>query len=169
MNELEFLDAWKNVEPAIASVLRSRRVFGEDLTDLIAEARMKCWRFRHQRDDRPFKTWAIRIACNAHLDALRMSSRRIQALSYDALEQPDMLYGIAVEMDPLADAMPQWMHGMPRTLKQALLYSVSGLNSREMALALGCTIPAARCRLYRARAWAINRLKDENGKMLVTP
>lgn len=142
----------RRVFALIGSFLRRR----QDVEDLAQEVFLKAYlaigRFR---PGAPFGPWLHRIAVNACYDHLRKIRRRPE-LALDDLgerEKRDLSAGIE-SGDRLAarDLGERILATLPPKDRLAItLREVQGFEIAEIASALGCSRPAAKVRLFRAR------------------
>ncbi|MGD1094898.1 MAG: sigma-70 family RNA polymerase sigma factor [Bryobacteraceae bacterium] len=113
------------------------------------------------RGDACFKTWITRIVVNCCFMQLREPRRRVTWVDLDSVRGwhvQDILTSAAPTPERAAwwneitVAFSDAVARLPKHLREAYaLYSVSGLSLREVAAALGLTVPATKTRLFRAR------------------
>jgi RNA polymerase sigma-70 factor (ECF subfamily) len=88
--------------------------------------------------------WVFRIAQNVWRDAHRRRSRSVEhAVDADAAARADQVAGLDLQ---------RGLDSLPDDERVALLLGeMGGLSYAEIADATGCTVPAVRSRIYRAR------------------
>ena len=116
--------------------------------DAAQETFLRAWRhlgdFRRESSE---KTWLMRIAMNVCRDMLRTGwfrrmDRRVTPEELPLVSEPD-------EERPLL--AQQVMALPPKYRESILLYYYQGMNTKEMAQALGISFNTAKSRLLRAR------------------
>jgi RNA polymerase sigma-70 factor, ECF subfamily len=134
----------------------------EDAVDLSQEAWVKAWqRLRQFQGGSSFATWLTRIVINLCLDALRRQ-KRLQAESVEELSaegglerhlplvQVDMLEGLErEELRRRIDAGLSQLSDAHRTV--LILHEFEGLEYKECAKRMGCSIGTIMSRLFYAR------------------
>lgn len=165
----------------IGSFLRRR----QDVEDLAQEVFLKAYlamgRFR---PGAPFAPWLNRIAVNACYDHLRKSRRRPEVSLTDLADRESIFIhhlaargylsaggesGDHVAAKDLAERILATLP--PRDRLAITLREVQGFEIAEIASALGCTRPAAKVRLFRARRAmqaTLERLIREEEQMVRT-
>jgi RNA polymerase sigma-70 factor (ECF subfamily) len=156
--------------PSLLGVARRILRSEEESQDAVQSAYLSAFRHLHSfRGDAAFKTWITRIVTNHCLMRLRQPWLRIQWMDLDALAANGRSSRLASsapspeasafcrEIDSaLADATAR----LPEKLCEVFhLYAVSGLTLKQVAAAIGLTLPAAKSRLFRARARMRERLR----------
>jgi len=134
----------------------------EDAQDAVQVAFFSA--FRHLsafRGDSSFKTWITRIVVNCCLMQLRASRRRALWVRLDYLEAGQGQKFLAsrspspedfASRGEIASACSGAVSKLPPHLREAFtLYADLGLSVKEVAAALGVTLPAAKTRIFRAR------------------
>ena len=139
-------------------ILRSE----EDSQDAVQVAYFSAFQHLHSfRGDACFKTWITRIVMNCCLMQLRERRRHIACVNLDDLEGgrgADTLTCPAPTPEKTAwrreitSAVSHAVSRLPKPQREVYSLSASGLAVREIAAALGLTVPAAKTRLFRARA-----------------
>ena len=114
------------------------------------------------REDSSFKTWMARIVLNCCLMQLRdpwHRSARVspedpdRARGWDVLSSPSPTPEKTAWCQEIAAAHSKAVARLPRHLREVYtLHAVSGLSVKEVADQLRVTVPAAKARLFRARA-----------------
>ncbi len=130
------------------------------------------------RGDAPERIWLLRIARNVCLDYLRSPrarARRTASLEEsqeqgrepggdaDAIagKEPPLTVEQSVRQREMTDCVQQFVLSLPETLRTPLiLHDMEDLTNAEIAGVLGCSLPAAKMRLHRARA-ALRQMMDE--------
>lgn len=136
----------------VGSFLRRR----QDVEDLVQEIFLKAYlaigRFR---PGAPFAPWLHRIAVNACYDHLRSIRRRPEVALDDLAEREKVYLSAGVQSDDRAAARDLAERILatlsPKDRLAITLREVQGLEIAEVASVLGCTRPAAKVRLFRAR------------------
>ena len=124
--------------------------------DAAQETFLRAWRhlgdFRRESSE---KTWLMRIAMNVCRDMLRTSwfrrmDRRVTPEELPLVSEPE-------EERPL---LAQEVMALPAKYREPiLLYYYQGMNTKDMAEALGISFNTAKSRLLRARALLKTRLE----------
>jgi RNA polymerase sigma-70 factor (ECF subfamily) len=113
------------------------------------------------RGDACFKTWITRIVVNCCLMQLRERRRHVACVYLEDLQAgrgADILPSQAPTPEKSAwrgevkSAISHAVSRLPKPQREVYNLSVSGLPVREIAATLGLTVPAAKTRLFRARA-----------------
>jgi len=146
--------------PAVMSLCLSMLRDRSSAEDAAQEAFLKAYRSLDRfRDDASFSTWMYRIASNHCLDVLRSRSRE-KTDSLDAIlevEDGDVGPRLPSTPDPTAaledaDLVERALKRLPPEYRLILtLREVQGLDYRELADTLGCSLDAVKSRLKRAR------------------
>jgi RNA polymerase sigma-70 factor, ECF subfamily len=120
------------------------------------------------RGDACFKTWISRIVVNCCLMHLRQTRRQLAWIRLDSDTcqlGPDKLTSRAPTPEKLtwcqeaSSAVGDAVAKLPRRLREPYaLYTISGLSLKEVAEAMGLTVPAVKTRIFRARAGVRSRL-----------
>ena len=134
------------------SILRRR----EDAQDAVQQAMLRAWERRAQVREGSFRGWLTRIVIN---ECRNIQRARMRVIPMDELpERPASSReddgALAMAMDALAEKL--------RT--PLLLRYMEGFTEKEIAQALGITLPAVKSRLHRAR----RVLREELGDSEVT-
>lgn len=171
----EVLLRWheRQVFALIGSFLRRR----QDVEDLAQEVFLKAYlgigRFR---PGEPFAPWLRRIAVNACYDHLRRIRRRPEVALDDLGEREKGYLSASVESgDRVAarDLAERILATLaPKDRLAITLREVQGFEIAEIAGALGCSRPAAKVRLFRARRAmqaALQRLIRQEEQMANRP
>lgn len=140
-------------------ILRSH----EDSLDAVQTAYLSAYKhFSSFRDDASFKTWITRIVINQCLVYFRKPERRLRWVWLDDVDPDGRPFALPGDMPSPEDiassreTAERLAHAM-RTLRPHMrqvvhLITVSGLSMTDAADALGISVPAAKTRLFRARA-----------------
>lgn len=142
----------RRVFALIGSFIRRR----QDVEDLAQEVFLKAYlALGGFRPGAPFAPWLKRIAVNTCYDHLRKIRRRPE-MALDDLAESEKMYLAAgggsddrVAARDLAERILATLS--PKDRLAITLREVQGLEIAEIAHALGCTRPAAKVRLFRAR------------------
>ena len=150
--------------------------------DLTQETLMRAWRgLPYLREPQAARAWLYRIATNVMVERARADQRRIITLGGDTvsvgvpasdegaaiqLEQADMSACVNDLTDRLSDAQRAVL----------LLHDGHGLSNPQIAELLGCSLPAVKIRLHRARARLTRMVEvhceignDERGVVICEP
>ena len=115
------------------------------------------------RGDSSAATWVYRIATHIAFDRLRSVAAQRTGEALLRIAPPPSTRPANAEEALVRREMNDCIRGhiaaLPRTYRSALLLSDEGLDSREIARALGVSVATAKIRLHRARA----RLKKTLG------
>src|SRR5579885_2162313 len=96
-----------------------------------------------------FKTWLLRVVCNAALDLGRQRGRR-EAISLEAAVADDPAAGL--ERADVRRHLDQALAALPEAQRRTfVLHADAGLSYREVADALGISIGTVISRLFYAR------------------
>ncbi len=154
--------------------LHDRRIFAiiggfirrkQDVEDLAQEVFLKAYQaIGRFRPGEPFAPWVNRIAVNTCYDHLRATRRRPEIMLGDLADsETDFLYrynergapssgGEALDRVAARDLAERILATLPPKDRLAItLREVQGFEIAEIASALGCSGPAAKVRLFRAR------------------
>ncbi len=146
-------------------ILRSE----EDSQDAVQVAYSSAFQHLHSfRGDACFKTWITRIVVNCCLMQLRERRRHVACVYMDDLpggRGADILH--SPEPTPekntwrreITSAISYAVSRLPKPQREVYSLSASGLPVKEIAAMLGLTLPAAKTRLFRARAGVRLHLK----------
>jgi RNA polymerase sigma-70 factor (ECF subfamily) len=133
----------------------------EDAEDLTQETILRAYRAFDQYNTKySFENWLFRITYNLFLDLKRSRRRRIQAQSYDALEDQGIWFD-AIDDAPTAEdylmaqvtdeRLVKAFAELPPQHRQILLLShVEELSYAQIAERLGIELNTVRSRLHRA-------------------
>jgi RNA polymerase sigma-70 factor (ECF subfamily) len=124
------------------------------------------------RGDAAFSTWLYRIAANKCLDARRKLAReKSQSLDalLDAEDGPSLERLLATEGPERSAADKQLVEAVLAELPEAYrmiltLREVSGLDYKEIAEVMDCSLDSVKARLRRARAELLEKLRHFAGK-----
>ena len=134
------------------SILRRR----EDAQDAVQQAMLRAWERRTQVREGSFRGWLTRIVIN---ECRNIQRARMRVIPMDELPERSAPSreddgALAMAMDALAEKL--------RT--PLLLRYMEGFTEKEIAQALGVTLPTVKSRLHRAR----RALREELGDSEVT-
>jgi RNA polymerase sigma factor (sigma-70 family) len=178
MTESEFLREWKQVEPKVRTVLKSKKTNLDDIEDIVMDTWLKCMSSRHTCDRSKFKQWVMIIALNKGVDLLRKPDTR--AFRLDAPLEFDLPGGRSskaysaelvdrkVSHKPFAEAFPFWFYRLPKTYQTVARLRACGCSVAEIAAMTGDTTGSVKIRLHRAkkeaaRLIALDKQKDPTG------
>jgi RNA polymerase sigma-70 factor (ECF subfamily) len=157
----DFAELVRRHHPAVLSLCRSMLGSEDSAQEAAQEAFLKAYfRLEAFRGESAFPTWVHRIAYNLCIDALRRRSR-LEEESLDALLESGgprldaLLRGREPPGDPAGDAdlVDRVLGRLSEDYRLILtLREVLGLDYRELAEAMGCSLDSAKARLRRARA-----------------
>jgi RNA polymerase sigma-70 factor (ECF subfamily) len=134
--------------------------------DLTQETLVRAWRGLPQlREPQAARAWLYQIATNVMVERARADQRRIITMANDTvpagppttdegaiqLEQADMSACVNDLTDRLSDAQRAVL----------LLHDAHGFSNPQIAALLGCSLPAVKIRLHRARA-RLTRMVEEH-------
>jgi RNA polymerase sigma-70 factor, ECF subfamily len=155
-----------------SSLCAARRILRseEESQDAVQTAYLSAFRHLHTfRGDASFKTWITRIVTNHCLMRLRQPWLRKGWTDLDSLAANGESSRLASSgPTPEASAFCREVGAavadaaarLPKPLCEVFqLYAVSGLSLRQVAAAMGLTLPAAKSRLFRANARMRERLR----------
>ncbi len=142
----------RRVFALIGSFIRRRQDVEDLAQDVFLKAYLALGRFR---PGAPFAPWLKRIAVNTCYDHLRKIRRRPE-VALDDLAGNEKAYlsagGESGDRVAARDLAERILATLPPKDRLAItLREVQGLEIAEIARALGCTRPAAKVRLFRAR------------------
>jgi RNA polymerase sigma factor (sigma-70 family) len=175
MTENEFLREWKAAEPKIRRVLRYRKVFGEELEDILADTRLRCYMNRHSCELGKFGRWSMSIARNLHIDRIRLcESKAVSLQNQVTIEMPGGRSRCMRELTdrsnrkPFHESFPFWFYKLPKTYQTAARLRACGCSVAEIAAMTGDTVSSVKTRLYRvkkeaARLIELDKQKDPTG------
>lgn len=139
-----------------------------------AEAFFRCW--RHAKTYRPggkgrFRTWVFTIARNQAMTLVGKQAKGPGSLQgvFNREDMPPAEPEDPHTPDPetlafqgqRAEALSRAIHALPETLREALLLAIEpDLTYADIAEILGCTVPAVKARVHKARV----RLRREMGE-----
>ena len=148
----EFELAFKGVSRSAFLLARHLGRDTEAATDIVQEAALRAWRYRSSRSGE-FRPWFLAIV-------FRLSRSRLPAwLPLPASWEPIAPDPIAMSMDP---ALVAAMRELPGRQRAALwLRYCDDLAVTDVARIIGCTEPAAKQLLLRAREALRKRLEIE--------
>ena len=136
--------------------------------DAVQSAYLSAFRHLHSfRGDAAFKTWITRIVTNHCLMRLRQPWRRwidFDTLAVNGgsskLTSPEPTPEASASCREIATALAAATASLPKPLLDVFqLYAFAGLSLRQVAAAMGLTLPAAKSRLFRANARMRKRLQ----------
>jgi RNA polymerase sigma-70 factor (ECF subfamily) len=156
--------------PSLLSVARRILRSEEESQDAVQSAYLSAFRHLHGfRGDAAFKTWITRIVTNHCLMRLRQPWLRIKWIDLDALAasgRSSRLTSSAPSPEASAfsgeidSAVADAAGRLPEKLSEVFhLYAFSGMTLKQVAAAMGLTLPAAKSRLFRATARMRERLQ----------
>jgi RNA polymerase sigma-70 factor, ECF subfamily len=149
--------------PSSLGVARRILRSDEESQDAVQSAYLSAFRHLHSfREDATFKTWITRIVTNHCLMRLRQPWIRMKRIGLDALAgtrgslrlaSPAPTPEASAFRREVASALADAAAGLPKPLCDVFhLYAVSGLSLKQVAAAMSLTLPAAKSRLFRAKA-----------------
>jgi len=135
----------------------------EESRDAVQSAFLSAFRHLHSfRGDSSFKTWLGRIVVNQCCMHLRQPEQRLSWVDLDSLYESgleDKLASPALTPEKLTlhgeirAAVADGVSRLPEPLREVFsLYTGAGLSLKEVAGALGLTLPAVKTRLFRANS-----------------
>ena len=129
------------------SVLRRR----QDAEDAVQQALLKGWAAREKARPGCEQAWVMRIVINEcrNIQRYRMRVTPVEQMPQAPLEPPDIALRAAL------DALP------PNLRLALLLKYMESMSEKEMAVALGLSVPAVKSRLLRARRALRKELSEE--------
>jgi len=155
-----------------SSLVVARRILRseEDSQDAVQSAYLSAFRnLQSFRGDAAFKTWITRIVTNYCLMRLRQPWLRTHWIGLDELPakgsparltSPGLTPEASAFCQEIALAVSEATAALPKGLCDVFqLHAVSGLSLRQVAAATGLTLPAAKSRLFRAKARMRRRLE----------
>jgi RNA polymerase sigma-70 factor (ECF subfamily) len=154
--------------PSSLSVARRILRSNEESQDAVQSAYLSAFRHLHSfRGDAAFKTWITRIVTNHCLMRLRQPWLRSMDLDtlaanggWSRLTSPEPTPEASAFCREIASALAAAAASLPKPLSDVFqLYAFSGLSLRQIAVAMGLTLPAAKSRLFRANARMRKRLQ----------
>jgi len=154
--------------PSSLSVARRILRSDEESQDAVQSAYLSAFRHLHSfRGDAAFKTWITRIVTNHCLMRLRQPWRRwidFDTLAVNGgsskLTSPEPTPEASASCREIATALAAATASLPKPLLDVFqLYAFAGLSLRQVAAAMGLTLPAAKSRLFRANARMRKRLE----------
>jgi RNA polymerase sigma-70 factor (ECF subfamily) len=154
--------------PSSLSVARRILRSDEESQDAVQSAYLSAFRHLQSfRGDAAFKTWITRIVTNHCLMRLRQHSLRwidLDTLTANGgstrLTSPEPTPEASAFCREIASALADAAASLPKPLLEVFrLYAFSGLSLRQVAAAMGLTLPAAKSRLFRANARMRKRLE----------
>lgn len=135
-----------------------RRYAGDDATahDLLQETLIRAARGLPDFAGRSsVKTWAFSIATRAAADHFRKPEHRARIVDIDDADDcPDLACGIEERLvaDEMNACVRQLIDSLPDDYRAALvLHDLEELSAEETAAICGCSLAAAKIRIYRAR------------------
>ena len=134
------------------SILRRR----EDAQDAVQQAMLRAWERRAQVREGSFRGWLTRIVIN---ECRNIQRARMRVIPMDEL--PERTAPAQEDDGALAMAMEALAEKLRTPL---LLRYMEGFSEKEIAQALGVTLPTVKSRLHRAR----RALREELGDSEVT-
>ena len=155
-----------------SSLCAARRILRseEESQDAVQTAYLSAFRHLHSfRGDAAFKTWITRIVTNHCLMRLRQPWFRTHWTDLDSLAangessrlaSPGPTPEASAFCREVGAAVADAAARLPKPLCEVFqLYAVSGLSLKQVAAAMGLTLPAAKSRLFRANARMRERLQ----------
>ncbi len=142
--------------PYVYNIVRGVLDSEDDANDVTQEVFLQVYRSLHRfRRGSRFTTWLYRIALNRALDAAR-SHRRRRWVSFgetlDNKADPDGDPAQDVEARSAEDEVRRVLAGMdPKHRDVLVLRYLQDMDIEEIAEVLGCSVGAAKVRLFRAR------------------
>lgn len=134
------------------SILRRR----EDAQDAVQQAMLRAWERRAQAREATFRGWLTRIVIN---ECRNIQRARMRVVPMDEL--PERPAPAQEDDGALAEAMDALAEKLRTPL---LLRYMEGFTEKEIAQALGISLPEVKSRLHRAR----RALREELGDSEVT-
>lgn len=131
----------------------ARRVPPNDVDDVVAEVFGTAWRHRDRLPEQ-VDLWLLRTAWNAILHQYRRALRQTRLTARLASLRPDTsTAGLEQGHDPdAAEAIRSALATLSASDQELLRLTYwEQLSSDEVAYVVGCSVPAARVRLHRAR------------------
>jgi RNA polymerase sigma-70 factor (ECF subfamily) len=152
----------EELRPRVRRYLAAAVRDATEAEDLTQETMVRAWRAHTElRDRAAAAAWTYRIATNLLVERAR--ARRRQPLVVAELD--DLEHSVVGEADhasdPTSDVVRREMSTCVRALAAdvseaqraaLLLHDAFGLSNPEIAEILGCSLPAVKIRLHRARA-----------------
>lgn len=178
MTESEFLREWKQVEPKVRTVLKSRKTNLDDIEDIVMDTWLKCMSSRHTCDRSKFKQWVIIVAINKGVDLLRKPDSRAFRLNackvfdfpgqHETANLSHELEDRKVSHKPFAESLPFWFYKLPKAYQTVTRLRACGCSIAEIAAMTGDTTGSVKTRLHRAkkeaaRLIALDKQKDPTG------
>ena len=147
--------AWAQHSAAVLAYAARRTQVAEDAADVLAETYLIAWRRIGQMPVEPdTRPWLFMVARNVLANQHRARVRR-SALTQSLVD--DAARTVAEHQrppgdDPGAEGLARALALLPEPDREVLLLAGwDGLAPAQIATALGCSPPAARVRLHRAR------------------
>jgi RNA polymerase sigma-70 factor (ECF subfamily) len=151
-----FEELFDRYGPYVYNIVRGVLPTDEDASDVTQEVFLQVYRSLHTfRGGSRFSTWLYRIALNRALDAARAHRRRRwvpfgETTRNDADTSGDP--GADIESRSTEDEVRRVLEKMePRHREIITLRYLRDLDLEEIADVLGCSVGAAKVRLFRAR------------------
>ena len=153
---LDFDAIHAELRPKIARYLRGL-VGAADAEDVAQEAFTRVSRALGDfRGDASLSTWVYRIATHAAFDRLRRAASRRAGEALLRIERPVARQTPSIEQalarQEMNECIRSHVAALPPAYRAVVLLSEEGLDNRQIAEALGISVPAAKIRLHRARA-----------------
>jgi RNA polymerase sigma-70 factor (ECF subfamily) len=140
-----------------------RRVPPDEADDVLAEVFATAWQHRERVPSQALP-WLYRTASHHVLHLQRSHGRRNHLAGRLAAQppgrEPDHAESVARELDARAMVTAALSRLSPRDAEVLRLAAWEELTTEELAYVLGCTVPAARVRLHRARRRLAQVLAD---------
>lgn len=146
--------AWQLHSAAVLAYAARRTPNAEDAADVLAETYLIAWRRIATMPDEPdARPWLFTVARNVLANQHRATTRRT-ALTESLVAE--VARTVAAHQrtpgDGLGTGLARALAQLPEPDREVLLLSGwDGLTPAQMAIVLGCSPPAARVRLHRAR------------------
>ncbi len=154
-DETWFEAMYRRCAPAVLAYSRRRLMHQQDSEDVVVDVFATAWR---RRDDLPPEElpWLYATAANTIAHTKRAAQRRTRLNAKIAAQDPGLtVLGTEDRVDHaldartgLADALEKLSDNDQEVLR---LWAWEGLDSSDLAVALGCEPNAARTRLHRAK------------------
>jgi RNA polymerase sigma factor (sigma-70 family) len=161
----QFQQLWDDYHQTIYRYAR-RRVPEADAVDIVSETFLVAWRRGHELPERPLP-WLYGIARNTVANQNRSRQRQDRLVgrlaAVEEASTPDPLVASA-DRDLVGRALGQLRDSDRELLRLAYWEDLKG---RDLAVAFGCSEPAARLRLHRAKL-RLRRICDDQRRNELT-